>query len=170
MSLLNVWGHIAMVPACRSGTVTNMVPHRNVIPQTQDMTTHPVTEFRHRADLSLYYTLMWNATLEYTATHYNFLGQTRSGKRSQAFHTHHRTLYDAGIVVARQKIDRKCSVHTESWTRDLWCANPLRYQLAHSCFYFYHAIIYFLLNTVYVKENDTTVLVTLSLARLPTHA
>ena len=32
------------------------------------MTPHPVTGYRHRVDLSLCYSLMWNLTLEYTAT------------------------------------------------------------------------------------------------------
>ena len=27
-----------MVPACSNGTLTNVLPHRNAIPQTQDMT------------------------------------------------------------------------------------------------------------------------------------
>ena len=54
-----------------SGTLTNMLPHRNAMPQTQDMTPHPVTLYRHRADLSLCYALMWTVTLEYTATHFN---------------------------------------------------------------------------------------------------
>ena len=40
-SLLNNRGHIAMVPACSSGTLTNVLPHRNAMPQTQDMTCHP---------------------------------------------------------------------------------------------------------------------------------
>ena len=87
-SLLNIWGHIATVPAGSSGTLTNVLPHRNAIPQTKDMTPHPVTVFRHRADLSLSYPLMWNVTLEYTTTNINVLGQTRSGNPSPTFHTH----------------------------------------------------------------------------------
>ena len=58
-----------MMPACSSGTLTNVLPHRNAIPQTQDMTLHPVTVYRHEADQSLCYSLMWNVTLEYTTTH-----------------------------------------------------------------------------------------------------
>ena len=41
------------------------------------MTLHPVTVYRHGADLLLCYPLMWNITLEYTATHFNVFGQTR---------------------------------------------------------------------------------------------
>ena len=36
------------------------------MPQIQDMTPHPVTVYRHGADLSPCYPLMWNVTLEYT--------------------------------------------------------------------------------------------------------
>ena len=43
-SLLNIWGHITTVSACSSGTLTNVLPHRNAMQQTQDMTPHPVTE------------------------------------------------------------------------------------------------------------------------------
>ena len=72
-SLLNIWGHIATVPGCNSGSLTNVLSHRNAMPQTQVMTPHPVTLYRHRANLSLCYPLMWNATLEYTTTHFNVL-------------------------------------------------------------------------------------------------
>ena len=51
------------------------------------MTSHPVTVYRQGADLSLCYPLMWNVTLEYTATHFNVLGQTRLGNPSPTFHT-----------------------------------------------------------------------------------
>ena len=92
MSLWNTWGHITTVPACSSGILTNVLPHRNAMPQTQDTTPHPVTVYRHGADLSLCYPLMWNVTLEYTATHFNVLGETRPGNPSPTFHTHQRTL------------------------------------------------------------------------------
>ena len=32
-----------MVPVFSSGTLTNVLPHRNAMPQTQDMTLHPVS-------------------------------------------------------------------------------------------------------------------------------
>ena len=55
------------VPACSSGPLTNVLRHRNAMPQIQNMTPHPVTEYRHSADLSLCYSLLlWNVTLEYT--------------------------------------------------------------------------------------------------------
>ena len=50
--------------------------------------------------------------------------------------------YDAVIVVVSQKLGRKCTVPTEVWTRDLWCANPLRYPLTHSCFSKYFCYFY----------------------------
>ena len=58
VTFLNIGGHIAIVPACSSGTLTNVLPHRNAMPQTQDMTPHPVTVYRHGVHLSLCYPLM----------------------------------------------------------------------------------------------------------------
>ena len=46
-------GHITTVPGFISGCLTNVPPHRNTMPQTQDMTPHSITLYRHRADLSL---------------------------------------------------------------------------------------------------------------------
>ena len=37
-------GHITIVPACSSSTLTNVLPHRNAMPQTQDMTPHPARD------------------------------------------------------------------------------------------------------------------------------
>ena len=42
-SLVNIRGHIATVPTCSNGNLTNMLPHRKAMPQTQDMTPHPIT-------------------------------------------------------------------------------------------------------------------------------
>ena len=92
-SLWNIWGHITTVPACSSGTLTSVLPHRNAMPQTQDTTPHPVTVYRHGANLSLCYSLMWNVTLEYTATHFNVLGETRPWNPSPTFHTLFRVWY-----------------------------------------------------------------------------
>ena len=41
-SFFNIWGHITTVPACSSGTLTNVLPHRHAMPQTQDMTPHSI--------------------------------------------------------------------------------------------------------------------------------
>ena len=118
-SLLNMWGHITTVPACSSGTLTNVLPHRNAMPQTQDMTTHPVTVYRHGADLSLCYPLVRNGILEYTATHFNVLGETRPGNPSPTFHTHQRTLNSMLLwwLTVGSSVER--TVPTGSWTRDL---------------------------------------------------
>ena len=106
-----------MVPAYSSGTLTNVLPHRNAMPQTQDMTPHSVTVYRHRADLSLCYPSMWNVTLEYTATHFNVLGKTRPGNPSLTFYTHQRTFNsEAGTVVVSRKHGTK--YHTN------WVINP----------------------------------------------
>ena len=98
--------------------------------QTQDMTSHPVTVYRHGADLSLCYPLMWITHAKYTTTHFNVLGETQSGNPSPTFHTHQQSLnlmllcwWSVGSSVAS-------TVPTGSWTRDLWCANPLCFLLA----------------------------------------
>ena len=84
MSFINIWGHIT----CSSGTLSIVLAHWNVMWQTQDITPHPVTVYRHRADLPLCYLLMWNVKLEYTISHFNVLGQTRPGNPSLTSHTH----------------------------------------------------------------------------------
>ena len=104
-SLLNIWGHITTVSACSSGTLINVLPHRNVMPQTQDMAPHTVTVYRHGADLSLWYPLMWNVTLEYTATHHNVFGKTRLGNTRPSTQSNAQ-LY-AVMVVASWKLGRK---------------------------------------------------------------
>ena len=98
-----------MVPACSSDTLTNVLPHRDVMPQTQDITPHPVTVCiqtrpRHVAVLSI--------DLE-RHTHFNVLGKTRPGNPSPTFHTHQRTLnfmilIHADMVVVSRKLGRKC--------------------------------------------------------------
>ena len=57
-SLFNNWGHVTTVPACSSGTLTNVLPHSNAMPQTKDIAPHDVTVYRHMADLSLCYPLV----------------------------------------------------------------------------------------------------------------
>ena len=97
------------MPTCSSGTLTNVLPQRNAMPHTQDMILYSLTVYRHRANLSLCYLLMWNVTLEYTTTHLNTLGQTRSGNPSPTS-THTPTNaqhYDAGMMVDSRKLGRK---------------------------------------------------------------
>ena len=63
------------------------------MPRRRQRTWHfTPSQYRHRADLSLCYPLVWNITLEYTTTNFNVLGQTRSRDPSLTFHTHQRTL------------------------------------------------------------------------------
>ena len=59
--LFNIWGHISTVPAGNSGPLTMVMPHRNAMPQTQDMAHHPVKVYRHTANcnMSLCYPLIW---------------------------------------------------------------------------------------------------------------
>ena len=59
--------------------------------------------------VSLCYPLMWNATLEYTPTHFNVSGQTRSGNPSRPSIPHipaNAHLFDANVVVVSQKLGR----------------------------------------------------------------
>ena len=53
-SRLNISDYIATVSAYSSGTLTNVLPHRNAMPQTQDITPHPVIVYKHRDGLSLF--------------------------------------------------------------------------------------------------------------------
>ena len=96
---LKYWGHIMTVPACSSGTLTNVLPHSIAMLQTQDMTSHPVTVYRHGANLSLCYPLMWNVTLECTTTQLNVLGKIRPGNPSPTFYTHQLTLNSTMLLL-----------------------------------------------------------------------
>ena len=102
--------------------------------QAQDTTPHPVTVYRHWADLSLCYPLVWNVTLEYIATHFNVLGETRPGNPSPTFHTQQQKLNLMLSWWSTVGSSVESTVPTGSWTRDLWCANRVRYPLAHSKF------------------------------------
>ena len=141
MSLWNTWGDITTVPACSSGTLTNVLPHTYVMPQTQDMTPHPVTVYRHGAYLSLCYPFMWNVPLEYTAMHFNALGETRPGNPSLTFHTHQWMLNLMLLWWSTVGSSVESTVPTGYWTWDLWCTNPLRYPLAHSDLRFYEIMV-----------------------------
>ena len=63
-----------MVPACSCGTLTNVLPHQNTIPPTQDKPLHPDTVYRHGAALSLYYHLKWYITVESISARVYMLG------------------------------------------------------------------------------------------------
>ena len=80
------------------------------MPQTQDMTPHPVTVNRHRDDLSLCYPMMWNTTLQYTATHFN-VGEGGGGLIGKSFpdipQTTANAQLDAVMVVNSRKLSRK---------------------------------------------------------------
>ena len=57
------------MPACSSSTLTNVLPHMNAMPQTQDMTPHLVTVYRHGADLSQCYPLCGTSRVFTCVTH-----------------------------------------------------------------------------------------------------
>ena len=70
-SLLNILGHMATVLACAATQEYHA--------EDTGHDTQTVTVYRHRADLLLCYPLMWNVKLECTTTHFNVLGEIRSG-------------------------------------------------------------------------------------------
>ena len=85
-SILNIWGQIVAV------VLWPMSSHIEM-PCRRHRTWHPsVTVYRHKTGLSLCYPLIWNVKLEYTASHFNVLGETRSGNSSLTFHIHQQTL------------------------------------------------------------------------------
>ena len=134
----NIWCH-NLLRLClfysSSGTLTSVLPHRNAMPQTHDMTPLPVTVYRHGAELLMCSQWMWKVTMEYISPHLIVFGQIRPGNPSPTFYTPaNAKIYDAVMVVVSQKLRRKCAVPAESWTRALWSANPLRYPLVHGCF------------------------------------
>ena len=94
-----------------------MLPHWNVMPQAQDMTSHPVTVYRHRADLSLCYPLMWSATLEATTTHFNVLGLTRPRNHIPDLPHTKRTPYNSATMVVYSEKPGRNTVPSESRTR-----------------------------------------------------
>ena len=120
-----------MVPACSSSTLTNVLPHRNAMPQTQGTTLHPVTLYRHRAYLSLCYLLMWNTGTShwkiYIATHFNVLGKTQQGNTSP-----NAQLYDAVMVVVSRKLGREYRTDQVLSSGLVVCESITLYPLAHS--------------------------------------
>ena len=92
------------------------------MPCRRHRTLYPISsQYRGRADL-LCYPLMWNVTLEYTATKSNVLGKTQPRNPSPILHTHtpaNAQLYDTVMVVASGNLGRKYRTK-----RILWCANP----------------------------------------------
>ena len=128
MLLINIWGRIATVPSCSSlclsGTLTNVLPHRNAMPQTR----HP----SQNTDTGP--TCRWAFRWCWTSHRNTQLPILMSWVRPS--HTHQRML-NFMMVVVSQKPGRKCIIPTGSWNQDQWCANPLCYQLAYSCFSYY---------------------------------
>ena len=132
---LNIWGYIATVPACSSGALINVLPHRNAMSQTQDMTptlsqytdTGPTCRCAtHWCRMSLWNThlpILMSLVRPNWEIHPD-LPLTKANAQ----------LDDAVMVVVSQKLCRKCTVLAESWTWDLWHAHLLRYLLIHSCF------------------------------------
>ena len=107
---LNIWGHIATVPACAcSGTLTKVLPHLNVMSQTQ-------SQYRYRANLSLRYPLIWSITLEFNTTLFNVFGLTcHKNYCPNLSHTRWTLFYNARVVPLSEK-----QILAESWTCGMW--------------------------------------------------
>ena len=101
-----------MVPFCSNGTLTNVQPHKVVMPQTQDMTPHPhhsiQTQGRPVIVLSI------NVECNTGIDNYPFqcLGSDPIGKSfpDLPHAPANAKLDDAVMVVVRQKIGRKFSL------------------------------------------------------------
>ena len=104
--------HIQFV--CSSGTLINVLPHRNAIPQTCDMTPYLVriqTQGLSVIVLSIY--VECHTGINYT---FKCLRSDPTGKSFPALpHTPmNAKLYDAFMVVVSLKHSRKCTVHAGS--------------------------------------------------------
>ena len=118
-SFLNIWGHITTVPACSSGTLTNVLPLRIVIPHN--------TPPRHSIQTQGRPVVVLQIDVERHTWIHNYplrcLGSYPIEKSfSDLPHTAaNAQLYDAVMVVVSQKLGRKSrtTLTTESWTRDL---------------------------------------------------
>ena len=76
--------------------------------QKKDVTPNPVTVYSNMADLELCYPLMWNVTLEYTATHFNTWVRPDQEFFPDLPHTPVNTqLFDADMLAVRQKLSKK---------------------------------------------------------------
>ena len=126
----NIWGHIATVPACSSGTLTNVLPHRNAMLQTQDMTPTPSQNTDGRP-------IHWCGTSHCSTQFPILMSWVRTDQEilpRPSTHAANTQLYDAVMVIVSQKLGRKCTLSAKFWTRDLLCANPLHFSLTYSCF------------------------------------
>ena len=126
-SPLNILGHIATVFTCRSCAMTNVLPHKNAMPQTQDMTPHPVTVYRHPTDcrcaIHRHGTLHWNTQLPILMS---WVRPDREILPRRSPHTPaNAQLYDNDIVNVSQKLDRKFTMPTGSGVSEFilrnWC-------------------------------------------------
>ena len=103
------------------------------MPQTQDMTPPPKDKDTGLTCGAIH----WCGTSHWKAQQPILMSWVRpnQGIRPRpSTHTGERSTLWCAMVVVSQRLGRKCTVPTGFWTRYLWCANPLSYLLAHSCF------------------------------------
>ena len=60
----NIWCHITTVPACISGTLTNVLPHRDVMSQARTLYPTPSQLQYTYIGLTSCCAIHWNVTLE----------------------------------------------------------------------------------------------------------
>ena len=112
--LLNIWGHIATVPACNS------------------VTRHPTPSYYTdtgptcRCAIQWCDTSHWNTQLPISMSGKNTIGKSLPDLPHIPANVQ---LYDAVMVVVSRKLGIKCTAPTGSWTRNLWSANALHYPL-----------------------------------------
>ena len=103
-----------MVPACSSGPLTNVLPHWNAMPQTWDITP------RHSIQTQGGPVVALSIDVECLTGIHNYTFQSLGSDRIRKSFTNlphkptNAQLYDAGMVVASQKLSRNCTLPMES--------------------------------------------------------
>ena len=106
---------MATVPACSSCTFTNVLPHRNVMPQN----TTPIRHSKQNRPVGASSIDVQRHTGSHNYPLCNVLDIIRS-QRSTCLK-----------VAFSVKLGRKCALPSDPRTRNLWRVNPIRYLLPH---------------------------------------
>ena len=117
------------MPACGSRSLTDVLPHRNIMPQTQDMKSHPVTVGYTDTGPTCRCAINWCGTPHYNTQLTILMIWVRRDRyilpRPSTHTPANAQMYDAVVVVVSQKLGRKCTVPTVSWT----CGVPIHYAI-----------------------------------------
>ena len=104
------------------------------MPCRRHRTRHPTSSQYTDTGLTCRCAIHWCGTSHWNTQLPILMSWTRPGNPSPIFHTHQRTLNLMLSWWSTVESSVESTVPTGSWTRDLWCANPVRYPLAHSDF------------------------------------